>query len=99
PPAVIARVPPYELRPLGVNLRRAVPLREGALHAVQLEAMRALAPEEAMRRMRTLRGVGVWTANVVAMRALSYTDGVLVGDSGAPFLATMALTGVRGGDE
>jgi len=56
----------------------------GARRARRLEELRDEPPEEAMRNMMTLRGVGPWTANVMAMQALGYADAVLVGDSGAP---------------
>jgi 3-methyladenine DNA glycosylase/8-oxoguanine DNA glycosylase len=98
-PAVVARVAPWELRPLGLSLKRAVPLVEGARHAAFLESLRSMTPEIAMAKIQHLRGVGKWTANVVAMRALGHADAVLVGDSGAPFVTTMALTGKRGGDD
>jgi 3-methyladenine DNA glycosylase/8-oxoguanine DNA glycosylase len=98
-PEVMARVAPWELRPLGLSLKRAVPLIEGARHAGFLESLRTMTPEIAMAKLQHLRGVGKWTANVVAMRALGHADAVLVGDSGAPFVTTMALTGQRGGDD
>jgi len=96
---VIAKVGAWEMRPLGVSLKRATTILEGARRARRLEELRDDPPEEAMRKMMTLRGVGPWTANVVAMQALGYADAVLVGDSGAPFVTTMALTGKAGGDE
>ena len=63
-----------------------------------LERLRELPIEEAMRRLQAMPGVGIWTANVVAMRALGHADGILVGDAGAPFVTSMALTGERGDD-
>lgn len=95
---VVAAIPPHELRAMGVGLRRATTLREGARRASRLEELRARPPEEAMAAVQSLRGVGPWTANKVAIEALGYPDGVLVGDAGVPFVTTMALTGVAGGD-
>jgi 3-methyladenine DNA glycosylase/8-oxoguanine DNA glycosylase len=98
-PEVMARVAPWELRPLGLSLKRAAPFVDGARHAVFLESLRTMTPEIAMAKIQHLRGVGKWTANLVAMRALGHADAVLVGDSGAPLVTTMALTGKRGGDD
>lgn len=94
----IARVPPFELRAYGVGLRRATTLLEGARRGPALERLREVPPEEAMSRIQSMRGVGIWTANKVALHALGYADACLVGDAGAPFVTTMALTGRAGGD-
>ena len=62
---------------------------------------KACASSRSTRRCGACRpspGSAPWTANVVAIRALGHADGVLVGDAGAPFVTTMALTGVRGDD-
>ncbi len=94
----IAQLAPVDLRPLGLSMRRASTLLYGARNASVLEQLRELPIEEAMRRLQAMPGVGPWTANVVAMRALGHADGVLVGDAGAPFVTSMALTGERGDD-
>lgn len=95
---VVATIAPHDLRALGVGLRRATTLREVARRASRLEALRTRDPEEAMVAMQSIRGIGPWTANKVAIEALGYADAVLVGDAGAPFVTTMALTGEAGGD-
>lgn len=99
PPAeIVAAIPPHELREMGVGIRRATTLREVARRAPSLERLRSRDPEEAIAAMQTLRGVGPWTANKVAIEALGYPDGVYVGDAVAPLVLTMALTGKAGGD-
>ncbi|MBI2392886.1 MAG: DNA-3-methyladenine glycosylase 2 family protein [Deltaproteobacteria bacterium] len=95
----VAKIPAYDLRALGVGLRRATTLLQGAARGRRLEALRARAPDDAMAALQSLRGVGPWTANKVAIEALGHADGVLVGDAGAPFVVTMALTGLAGGDD
>lgn len=95
---VVAKIAPHELRALGVGLRRATTLLQGAARGRRLEALRARTPEDAIAALQSLRGVGPWTANKVAIEALGYADGVLVGDVGVPFVVTMALSGVAGGD-
>ncbi|MDR2615683.1 MAG: hypothetical protein LBC28_03795 [Oscillospiraceae bacterium] len=39
-------------------------------------------PEEEMKKLTGLRGIGSWTANVIAMRAMGYTDAFLETDYG-----------------
>jgi 3-methyladenine DNA glycosylase/8-oxoguanine DNA glycosylase len=48
--------------------------------ASQLEQCSVLSAEEADRRLRTVPGVGVWTAAEVAQRALGDADALSVGD-------------------
>jgi 3-methyladenine DNA glycosylase/8-oxoguanine DNA glycosylase len=94
----IAKVAPFELRALGVGMRRATTLILGARLGDRLERLRGIPIEEAMAWLQQLKGVGPWTANKVAIGALNHADGVLVGDAGMPFVTTMALTGKAGGD-
>ena len=90
---------PFELRALGVGMRRATTLIAGARLGERLERLRSVPIDEAMTWLQSLRGVGIWTANKVAIGALGHADGVLVGDAGMPFVTTMALTGKAGGDD
>jgi 3-methyladenine DNA glycosylase/8-oxoguanine DNA glycosylase len=97
-PRAILDAPSWAMHECGVGARRAETLRAGAVRADRLEQLRHIPAEDAIRRMRSIRGVGVWTANSVAMDAFGHADAVLVGDSGAPLLVTVALTGHAGGD-
>ena len=97
-PAIAAVGTPM-LRSLGIGLRRATTLLRGARLVDRLERLRGCPIPEAMRWLDALPGVGPWTANKVAIEALGHADGVLVGDAGAPFVTTMALTGTAGGDD
>ncbi len=96
---VVAKIPPHDLRAMGVGIRRATTLRSVAARGASLERLREHAPEEAILRMMSLRGIGIWTANKVAIEAMGYADGLLLKDAVLPFVMTMALTGTAGGDE
>ncbi|MBX3185544.1 MAG: DNA-3-methyladenine glycosylase 2 family protein [Labilithrix sp.] len=95
--AVLA-VPPWRLREIGIGVRRARTLREGARRAAALERLKAGDPAEAVEKLQSLPGVGPWTANLVAQNALAYADAVPVGDFHAPRVITQALTGEPGDD-
>jgi len=95
---IVATVPAFELRSMGIGIRRATTLLHGARLGDRLESLRTIPIESAMRWLDDLRGVGPWTANKVAIEALGHSDGVLVGDAGVPRLITRALTGREGGD-
>jgi len=96
---VVAKIPPHDLRAMGVGIRRATTLRSVAARGASLERLRQHAPEDAIARMQSLRGIGPWTAIKVAIEAMGYADAVLVKDAVLPFVMTMALTGRAGGDE
>ncbi len=96
---IVSKLTSSELRPFGLGQRRAVTAIDAARRGARLEALRDLAPELAMKKLQSLRGIGGWTANMVAIHAFAYADGILTGDSGAPFVTTLALTGEAGGDE
>ena len=48
---------------------------------------------DAHQRLRTFPGIGVWTANEVALRALGDPDAVSIGDFHLKNLVANALTG------
>lgn len=97
-PEVVAAIAPHELRAMGLGLRRAATLREVARRAAALERLRERPADEAIAAVQSIRGVGPWTANKLAIGALGWPDAVLVGDAVAPFVITMAMTGKAGGD-
>lgn len=96
---VVAKIAPHELRAMGIGIRRATTLRSVASRGASLERLRAHPPEDAIARMTSLRGIGIWTATKVAIEAMGYADGILLKDAVLPFVMTMALTGTAGGDE
>ncbi len=99
-PEPLARTPYWEFHPLGVERKRASAIRAAASSAARLEALSALAPPEARRRMQAVPGIGPWTAAEVALVALGDPDAVPVGDYHLPHLVSNALAGEpRGSDE
>jgi 3-methyladenine DNA glycosylase/8-oxoguanine DNA glycosylase len=98
-PATIARVPYFAMHPLGLEQRRAVALIRAAQRATWLEGAVRLAPAEAMARLRTVPGVGPWSAAETIRAALGDPDAVSLGDYHAPSLVSWALAGEPRGDD
>ena len=92
-------VAPWQLHAIGIGSRRSRTLREGARRGAALERLRDVDPELATEKIQSLPGVGPWTANLVALNALGWTDAVPVGDFHAPSLVSGALTGTQGGND
>jgi AraC family transcriptional regulator of adaptative response / DNA-3-methyladenine glycosylase II len=82
--ARLAGAAPEEIMALGITRSRATAIvalaQAVAAGAIRLEPRVDVA--EAMDRLRDLPGVGEWTAQYVAMRALSWPDGFPHGDLG-----------------
>jgi 3-methyladenine DNA glycosylase/8-oxoguanine DNA glycosylase len=98
-PEILAAIPYHALHPLGLEQRRASILARAARHAAWLEAATALAPGDALGRLRTIHGVGPWTAAEIARTALGDPDAVSVGDYHIPSLVTWVLAGEPRGDD
>jgi DNA-3-methyladenine glycosylase II len=86
-PVDLAGLRPEELRRLGFSRQKgramidlAQPIMEGRLH---LEELAELPDEEAIERLRRLRGVGRWTAEYVLLRGLGRTHIFPGDDAGA----------------
>ncbi len=95
PPAAAtwARIPSWEWHRAGVDGHRSRAICAAAAVAGRLEESVAMPPAEAERRLRSVPGVGVWTAAEVAQRAFGDADAVSVGDFHlAPFVG-WALAG------
>ena len=99
-PAVLARLPYYAFHPFGVEQRRADLVRRIASRADWFEAIVGLPLDGAHARLRSVPGIGPWTAAEVAVRALGDPDAVSVGDFHLPNLVAWALAREpRGTDE
>lgn len=98
-PEVLVGVPYEAFHPLGVERRRADLVRRVADRAARLEAIVELPLAEAYRRLRSVPGIGPWTAAEVAIRALGDADAVSVGDFHLPNLVSWALAGERRGTD
>jgi 3-methyladenine DNA glycosylase/8-oxoguanine DNA glycosylase len=94
-PETWRRIPSWVWHRAGVDLARSRAIVTAASAAGRLEALAALAPADAARRMRSLPGVGVWTAAEVGQRALGDADAVSVGDFHLSSMVGRALVGER----
>ena len=100
PPEKLARLPYWAFHPLGIERRRADVIRAAAAVAPQLERIADLSHDEGERRLRSLSGVGPWTAAETMRIALGDPDAVSVGDYHLPHLVCRTLAGeARGTDE
>lgn len=98
-PPTWRRVPSWVWHRAGVDQSRSRTVAGAAAAAGRLEALTAMAPGEAARRMRTLPGVGAWTVAEVGQRALGDADAVSVGDFHLASLVGWALVGERVDDD
>ncbi|MET0773639.1 MAG: DNA-3-methyladenine glycosylase 2 family protein [Candidatus Limnocylindrales bacterium] len=98
-PATLARVPYYELHPVGLERRRADVIRRVASRAGWLEDAGSMPPGEALERLTTMPGVGPWTAAETVRSAFGDPDAVSVGDFHLPNLVSWALAGEARGDD
>ncbi|REE98429.1 DNA-3-methyladenine glycosylase family protein [Thermomonospora umbrina] len=87
PPAVWARIPSWEWHRSGAEAVRARTIMNAARVAGRLEQ------DAAEGRLRSLPGVGVWTAAETRQRAVGDPDAVSVGDYHLPGLVGWALAG------
>lgn len=80
--AKVAQLQPEELRPLGIQLKRAAALIEMARVVTEgrLQLDNVLDIEQGIKALTALPGIGSWTANYIAMRAWSWPDVFLAGD-------------------
>lgn len=78
----VAQLQPEELRPLGVQVKRAAALIEiaRALGEGRLQLDNVLDIEQGIKALTALPGIGNWTASYIAMRAWSWPDVFLAGD-------------------
>jgi 3-methyladenine DNA glycosylase/8-oxoguanine DNA glycosylase len=98
-PEVLAAIPYHALHPLGIEHRRASILARAARHAAWLEMAPVLPSTEALVRLRTIHGIGPWTAAETARTACGDPDAVSVGDYHIPSLVAWALAGEPRADD
>ena len=92
-------IPSWEWHRAGVDPRRSRTVMAVLAVARQLERCVDLHPDEAMARLRSVPGVGVWTAAEVAQRALGDADALSVGDYHLAEVIGQALFGRSFDDE
>ncbi|MFC4004228.1 DNA-3-methyladenine glycosylase family protein [Prauserella oleivorans] len=92
-PAAILSIVDWNWHKAGVDLSRRRALRAAATVADRLERAAELRGAEGRRLLRTVPGIGVWTAAEVAQRAWGDPDAVSFGDFHIPAVVGHALVG------
>lgn len=93
------RVPSWEWHRAGVTPQRADTIMRVIAVGESLERGAAMSSAEAVRRMRTVVGVGVWTAHETVQRSHGDPDAVSIGDLHLGKQVGMALAGRRVDDD
>nr|WP_245797434.1 DNA-3-methyladenine glycosylase 2 family protein [Mangrovactinospora gilvigrisea] len=99
PAAAWLKVPSWEWHRAGVDARRAGTVMRAVRVAAALERTAALTAEEAAAKLRTLPGIGIWTAAETLQRSHGAADLVSVGDLHLPRTVGRELAGVPDGDD
>ena len=99
-PTVLAAQPSWVFHRAGVERKRAETITGALRRAVRVEEASTLPIADAHARLRSFPGIGVWTANEVALVALGDSDAVSVGDYHLKNIVAYALAGEpRASDE
>lgn len=100
PPAgVWRRIPSWEWHRAGVGPQRSDTVMRVVASGEGLERSAALDAAGAIRRLRTIPGVGVWTAHEVVQRSHGDPDSVSIGDFHVSKRVGWALVGERVDDD
>ena len=102
PPRGWALIPSWEWHRAGVDGKRSRAILGATRVAARLEETVGMTRDEAARRIRTVPGIGVWTAAEVMHRSHGDPDAVSVGDLHLPRIVCTALGGpaaARGADD
>lgn len=94
-----ARIPSWAWHRAGVDPGRARTITEAASRADSVERLSQRSPTEAGRALRSLPGIGIWTAAEVGVRAWGDRDAVSFGDFHLARAIVHALTGRTDGDD
>ncbi len=94
-----ARIPSWAWHRAGVDPGRARTIITAAGRADALERMSGRSPEDARQALRSLAGIGGWTAAEVGVRAWGDRDAVSFGDFHLARAVVHALTGRTDGDD
>ncbi len=95
----LAELPYYEYHRFDIEKKRADTIRGVAARHVRLERLTTDPISEAYRVLQAFRGVGPWTAALVAGVALGDTDAVPVGDYHIPNTVAWNLAGEERADD
>lgn len=92
-PQAWAGIPSWDWHRAGVDVHRAATLTRAARVAARLDECADLPKLDALRRLRAVPGIGVWTAAEVRQRALGDADAVSFGDTHLARFVGYALLG------
>ena len=92
-PAAIRSITDWEWHRIGLDGARRRTLLSAVSVAPRLEELGAVAAEEAMQRLMSVRGIGAWTAAEVVQRSHGAGDVVSVGDYHLPNVVGFVFTG------
>ncbi len=98
-PRTLAGVPSWDWHRLGIERQRADTVRRAARVAPRLEETAGMPGDAAEARLRSIPGIGPWTAAQVATVAYGDADAVSVGDYNLPHMVSWALAGEPRGDD
>jgi 3-methyladenine DNA glycosylase/8-oxoguanine DNA glycosylase len=97
--AVWKRVPSWQWHTAGVGPQRSDTVMRAVAVGESLERTATMDAAEASRRLRTIPGIGVWTAAETVQRSHGDPDAVSVGDFHVSKVVGWALTGARVDDD
>jgi 3-methyladenine DNA glycosylase/8-oxoguanine DNA glycosylase len=89
----LAALPYQDFHRFDIERRRAETLRRVCARAAGIDRLATVEPERAMAALRSIDGVGAWTASRAAQVALGAVDAVIVGDYHFPHAITWLLAG------
>jgi 3-methyladenine DNA glycosylase/8-oxoguanine DNA glycosylase len=95
-PSVLAELPDWEWKRIGVEGQRAGTIRRFAREATRCDAAAATGSEQLTQRLRSIRGIGPWTSEFLVHYACADADAVPTGDWHMPTHVPYALAGERG---
>ena len=98
-PERMASASHQDFHPLGLEQARADVIRRAAARSASVEAVLGDDPDGAEVRLRSVAGIGLWTAAVVRAAALGDPDAVPVGDHNLKHLVAYVFTGERRGTD
>lgn len=98
-PSAIARLRYHDLHRYGIERQRAEHLIAAARVAARLQALVDSPVEEALPMLRSVRGIGPWTASCLAVQTWGDADTPIVGDDGIPSMVAWMLARERRADD
>ena len=98
-PERLAGEPYFAYHAFGIEMRRANAVRAAAARAAALEGLLEGSSEEGQRRLRSIPGVGAWTAAAVAGTAFGDPDAVPVSDYHLPNTVAWVFAGEPRADD